>query len=225
MRKLSYIFVLSMCIMLACGCGKKEETSIADNLINDNPTEITGDYADMVSEWQEKKESESVFAGIDGGDESVNNASDNGAIETDASDNAIDNSKEESVFDENVIVKDVPAEKIDNTTEEKTDSQEVKIELLNLSGCNLDKIFITINEFGINNAEVLAFDDLKDGRAYTYSVGEFNNLNTFDKITVKISAVTMKNENIDFGEIEISEYNSILIDLVQREKGYLLIEE
>ena len=217
MKRKYILIALAICTSLMFGCKAKEDNSVADNLVNEDPTKITGEYADMINS-KPPENKDSVFAGL-----STEGVSDNTV--GDVSSDSVDVSEEEVVFDDSMIVKDVPAERIDNTSENYNETEEISLHLYNLCGHDLDKIYVTVGELSLNNTDILGFEDLPDGRDYTYSIGEFSGESLSNEVSIKIVAVTKKGENIDFGEVKILNLNNIMIDLYQNKDGYYLVEE
>lgn len=197
------ILVLLTASLILVGCGAKGD-SISDNLINENPSEIHGDFVNL---------SDSSFTEMSGTTE------DEEIDEDSISDQGISENQPEAVEQSQVDL--TPA-----TDPVYAQDENNKMYVANLSGVDIDKLFVSMNVGNLNNTEILGFDDLYDGNSFEYSIDDIDTLKQAGIIKLKVNILTRKGASIDFGEIEVIDPTGIKLILAWNlEDGYYMYLE
>ena len=197
------ILVLLTASLILVGCGAKGD-SISDNLINENPSEIHGDFVNL---------SDSSFTEMSGTTE------DEEIDEDSISDQGISENQPEAVEQSQVDL--TPA-----TDPVYVQDENNKMYVANLSGVDIDKLFVSMNVGNLNNTEILGFDDLYDGNSFEYSIDDIDTLKQAGIIKLKVNILTRKGASIDFGEIEVIDPTGIKLILAWNlEDGYYMYLE
>ncbi len=203
------VFILS--IMILSGCGKKNN-SISNNLINENPELITGDIPTITNNTEVDASSQFLT-----GTDSVSSQSVNGI-----SGNSISGNASEAVIP-TISPSSVSSSSIDQILSETLSNN---ISFGNISGKNIEKLYITFNVGTLVNTEVLGLDQLNDGNDFTYAITDMDVIKNTDRLTLSVTATTTDGDTINFGELDIIDASDINVLLAHNGKNgyYMYIE-
>ena len=234
MKFKKYTFVLLTCILtmsVIVGCGKKKDT-VGDNLINENPNELTGDISAIASGASGESDINTDILS-----NTLNNSSvsDNESISDNASSddnisgntaNISDNSASVISSDDSkttAITNNVSSETIDYIIEESLNSNNIVFG--NISGLDIEKLYITFNTGSVTSLEVLGTEDLKDGTYFSYALTDTDSLKNTDKLVLSVSVETSDKQTISFGDLEIIDASGMNILLSHSKDGYFMYLE
>ncbi len=223
MKKILVYGLMSITIIGLMGCGKKNN-SISENLINANPGEIVFDESIITPQNSTPEEYEGIIPGSEliSGDIYGDDAS--------LSDNSVSGNE----------TGNIDASETDNSTDESETPAEVPLTydayvaansmankpftICNISGKNIDKLYVSFSVANMSNMEILGSNTLKDGAVYEYDILDKEALRTSSKIAVSIIAESGK-DTIDFGLIDIVDPSDMVIVLGVSDAGYCLFLE
>ena len=229
-------FIFALTIATLSGCGKKGN-SVSENLVNENPSAIVVDEALLVSNEPDSIPEDSngeFFDGNNGG--SSLTPIDGSSIEVDPASLSEDSISENDAYSEdgnaegNVEGTDSNAESTEEVTiytNEKViynEPADKPLTLANLSGLNIDKLYVSFSVGNMQDIEVLGTETLKDGKSFSYTILDTASIKTGGKITLGVTAVAGKN-TIDFGMIDIVDVSNMTVILTKNSDGYCLYLE
>ena len=209
MNKKKVLFICIAAIFAFAGCGKDEAT-LSDNLINENPSEIKGEYQDISASLNLAKAEDST----DDFTEDTEAISNNGEVQEEAL------SENEAIEESSAtLLEDEGAGAIVSETENKN------MRISNICGLDIDKLYVTFSTGDMTNEEILGFNDLYDGEGYSYQLECMDSLKAAGIIKLKITAVTKNKLSVDFGEVEIIDSTNIKVILSFDTSGYYMYLE
>lgn len=228
------IFVLAFAMITMTACGKKGN-SVSENLVNENPGEIQIDESLLISDTPEEPSDITVGDGpssdsnflstpINGADIVSNNSiSDNSLSDNSASEN--------SVSDNEAMMSGSPEEATDSVANEATmatteykEAADKPLTIGNISGYNINKLYITFDVGNMNNIEILGTETLKDGKSFEYTILDMSSIKASNKVTLSITAESGK-KILDFGSIDIYNPADMTIILAADGDEYHLYQE
>ena len=217
-RKTALLIILGVFVLAFAGCGKGK--TVGDNLINEEGSDLSGDLQQLISESQSQDESEfsSLYEG-----ETLEEETDSGfaQIDTDVSGNSVSENGEN--VGQPAISDSVPESFPVSST--YTADEDNHFIFSNISGVNLDDLYISTSTGLYEAQEILGDKKLKDGSQTQYEVYDMDNLKKSGTFTLNVTGGTKKNEVIDFGSIEIIDATHMNIVLAKNKDGYYMYIE
>lgn len=175
------------------------EANSEDNMEESNGEEVA---AEMATEENAEGETDAL--------EQAESAEGEDASNEEASENAGDSENNEDSASDNQPVVSTDIMVIDNNI----------IEFSNISGQDIDKLYITFSAGNINNLEVLGVSDLKNGFGFKYGITDMASLKSAGIVTLSITAKSSKGEDMDFGSMEIIDVTDLSVVLSKNSDGY-----
>lgn len=203
----------SLCVCVS-GCGK-ESNSISENLINENPTQLTGDIVDR---YVSENNTENIFGSV------TNEVSSDNLSDNTISDNLV--SGNEVSANEGIMISGNQAETNPfsgagvSMNYVFTDEISNCLNIVNLSGKDIDSLYITFNAGSINNMEILGTESFHDGTSFTYAITDMDSLKEAKDLKLTISATAKDDTSLIFGTADILNPGQMTVVLTWDESGY-----
>lgn len=234
-KKLCTLLLVTLACLSMTACGKKGN-SVSENLVNENPGEIqidesllmnnsTNDNSEVSADGTENIDSNYQLTPINGEDISVNpdSISENSASENEANnpESLSDNEATGSEDTESDITESQPVAMASSEYKEAADKP---LTIGNISGLNINQLYITFNVGNMSNIEILGAETLNDGKSYEYTILDMSSIKSSNKVTLSITAQSGK-KTIDFGSIDIYNPADMNVILATNKDGYFLYLE
>lgn len=232
-RKLAcFIGLMSVCLLF--GCGEKKKT-VKDNLVKGDPNEIQG--MDKYNNIGNSDDSNNDIVNPDmygepGDDVAISdNTVSTDSISDNGTDDFIVDNNSDSTVPANVISSNAvdtpeiggPNPALESVSSNgfdvsKYESNNNKLDIINLSGRNIKQLYITFSEGGINNREILGDKRLNDAGSFSYQIEDMTALKNASRLTLTVKGVDKKDKDIIFGEVDVFDPSNMTLVLT-KEKG------